>query len=96
VNREGETNELKDRDYHTNVDFECLLIAEIARAKDIPPGTTNELQKAIKSINRGISADTYGITIEHLIYAEGNMEDLMLRLINSAYSRLDKYQTYSK
>lgn len=44
---------------------------------------TNELQKAIKSINRGKSADIYGITIEHLIYAGGNMEDLILRLINS-------------
>jgi hypothetical protein len=52
----------------TNVDFECLLTAEIARAKDIPPATTNKLQKAIKSINRGKSADIYGITIELLIY----------------------------
>ena len=49
----------------------------------MPPVTTNELQKAIKSINRGKSADIYGITIEHLIYAGGNMEDLVLRLINS-------------
>jgi GTPase SAR1 family protein len=47
-----ENMSLKDQDYHTNVDFECILIAEIARAKDIPPATTNELQKAIKSINR--------------------------------------------
>jgi hypothetical protein len=85
MNPEGGKNELKDRDYHTNVDFECLLIAEIARAKDIPPATTNELQKAIKSINRGKSADIYGITIEHLIYAGGNMEDLILRLINSIF-----------
>ena len=44
---------------------------------------TNELQKAIKSINRGKPADIYGITSEHLIYAGGNMEDLILRLINS-------------
>jgi hypothetical protein len=85
VNPEGGKNELKDRDYHTNVDFECLLTAEIARAKDIPPATTNKLQKAIKSINRGKSADIYGITIEHLIYAGGNMEDLILRLINSIF-----------
>ena len=35
VNPEGGTNELKDQDYHTNVDFECILIAEIAKAKDI-------------------------------------------------------------
>jgi hypothetical protein len=75
--------ELKDRDYHTNVDIECLLTVEIARAKDIPPAMTNKLQKAIKSINQGKSADIYGITIEHLIYAGGNMEDLIPRLINS-------------
>ena len=35
ANPEGGKNELKDQDYHTNVDFECILIAEIARAKDI-------------------------------------------------------------
>jgi hypothetical protein len=35
ANPEGEKNELKDQDYHTNVDFECILIAEIVRAKDI-------------------------------------------------------------
>ena len=35
ANPEGGKNELKDQDYHTNVDFECILIAEIVRAKDI-------------------------------------------------------------
>ena len=35
ANPERGKNELKDQDYHTNVDFECILIAEIARAKDI-------------------------------------------------------------
>jgi hypothetical protein len=35
ANPEGGKNELKDQDYHTNVDFECILIAEIAKAKDI-------------------------------------------------------------
>ena len=53
VNPEGGTNQLKDQDYHTNIDFECLLIAEISRGKDIPPATTNELQYAHRFFSSG-------------------------------------------
>jgi hypothetical protein len=34
----------------------------------------DEITKAIKSINKGKSADFHGITIEHIIFAGSEME----------------------
>jgi hypothetical protein len=53
VNPEGGKNELKDRDYHTNVDFECLLTAEIARAKE------TEKRSQYKRTNDGLGIQGY-------------------------------------
>ncbi|VDI51228.1 Hypothetical predicted protein [Mytilus galloprovincialis] len=54
----------------------------MVKDKNIPPATLEELQKAIKSINKGKSADIYGITVEHILHAGKNLEMLLLNLIN--------------
>ncbi|CAG2254374.1 unnamed protein product [Mytilus edulis] len=77
-----ESTVLENRQYHQQVEYEIGLITEMVKDKNIPPATLEELQKAIKSINKGKSADIYGITVEHILHAGKNLEMLLLNLIN--------------
>ncbi|CAC5412456.1 unnamed protein product [Mytilus coruscus] len=77
-----ETTVVEKRQYHQEVEYGIGLITEIVRDKNIPPATLEELQKAIKSINKGKSPDIYGITVEHILHAGTNLEWLLLNLVN--------------
>ncbi|VDI48248.1 Hypothetical predicted protein, partial [Mytilus galloprovincialis] len=77
-----ESTFLENRQYHQQVEYEIGLITEMVKDKNIPPATLEELQKAIKSINEGKSADIYGITVEHILHAGKKLEMLLLNLIN--------------
>jgi hypothetical protein len=44
-----------------------------------------EIAKAIRSINRGQSADYHGLTIEHIINAGKDMEKLLLLITNPMF-----------
>ncbi|CAG2203494.1 unnamed protein product [Mytilus edulis] len=77
-----ESTVLENRQYHQEVEYEIGLITEMVNDKNIPPATLEELQKAIKSINKGKSADIYGITVEHILHAGKHLEMLLLNLIN--------------
>ena len=44
--------------------------------------SADEITKAIKSINKGKSTDFHGITIEHIIFAGSEMEELLILFIN--------------
>ncbi|CAC5398746.1 unnamed protein product [Mytilus coruscus] len=57
----------------------------MVKSKKTPLANHKELKKAIKSLNKGKSADIYGITVEHLIYAGEKLEQLLLRLINLVF-----------
>ncbi|CAC5378097.1 unnamed protein product [Mytilus coruscus] len=77
-----ESTVFENRQYHQEVEYEIGLITEIVKGTNIPPDTLEELQKAIISINKGKSADIYGITVETILHAGKNLEWLLLNLIN--------------
>ncbi|CAC5382698.1 unnamed protein product [Mytilus coruscus] len=81
-----ESTVLENRQYHQEVEYEIGLITEIVKdKKNIPPTTLEELQKTIKSFNKGKSADIYGIIVEHILHAGKNLEWLLLNLINITF-----------
>lgn len=52
-----ETCMQNDPTYHQNVEYEIQLINKLVHGKNIQPATVQELQNAIKSLNKGKSAD---------------------------------------
>ena len=61
-------------EYHNLNKYEVSIITEIVKDNNIPNVTMNELEKAIKSINKGKAADIYGLTIEHIFNAGGRKQ----------------------
>jgi hypothetical protein len=55
-----------------------LPVNEIVADKNIPCINSDEIMKAIRSINRGKSADYHGLAIEHIANAGKDMENLLL------------------
>ena len=47
--------------------------------------TISELEKSIKSINKGKSADIYNITIEHIINTGEQMITILLQIVNAIF-----------
>ena len=62
-------NQNNESEYHRKIEQEIQLINQLVKNKAIPVATISELEKSIKSINTGKSADIYNITIEHIINA---------------------------
>ncbi|CAC5386526.1 unnamed protein product [Mytilus coruscus] len=79
------SSQVKDYHYDELVEYEIELINDMVKSKETPLANHTELKKAIKSLNKGKSADIYGITVEHLIYAGEKLEQLLLRLINLVF-----------
>ena len=50
--------------------------------RNVTAVSADEITKAIKSINKGKSADFHGITIEHIIFVGSEMEELLVLFIN--------------
>ena len=50
--------------------------------RNVTAVSADEITKAIKSINKGKSAVFHGITIEHIIFAGSEMEELLALFIN--------------
>ena len=67
-----------DNKYHNMVEEEIKIINEIVADKNIPNTNSDEIMKAIRSINRGKSADYHGLTIEHIANAGKDMENLLV------------------
>ena len=65
--------------------YEVSIITEIVKDNNIPNVTMNELEKAIKSINKGKAADIYGLTIEHIFNAGKEAVIYLLALINHIF-----------
>ena len=61
---------------------EIKIINEIVPDKKIPNINSDEIMKAIRSINRGKSAEYHGLTIEHIDNAGRDMENLLLVITN--------------
>ena len=74
-----------DNKYHNMVEEEIKIINEIVADKNIPNINSDEIMKAIRSINRGKSADYHGLTIEHIANAGKDMENHLLVITNEIF-----------
>ena len=71
-----------DTEYHKLNKYEVSIITEIVKDSNIPKVIMNELEKALKSINKGKSPDIYGLTMEHKLNAGKDAVVYLLVLIN--------------
>jgi hypothetical protein len=69
------------------VEEEIMIINDIVADKNIPNTNSDEIMKAIRSINRGKSADYHGLTIEHIANAGKDMENLLLVITNEIFGQ---------
>jgi hypothetical protein len=69
-----------DNKYHDMVEDEIQIINERIEETNV-----EKIAKAIRSINRGKSADYHGLTIEHMINAGKDMEKLLLLITNEIF-----------
>ncbi|CAG2245612.1 unnamed protein product [Mytilus edulis] len=76
-----------DNDYHQNVEHEIHIINQLVKGKNIPDASREEISNAIKNINKGKSADYYGITIEHIVNAGEIMVILLQSIINEIFQQ---------
>ena len=74
-----------DNKYHSMLEEEIKIINEIVADKNIPNINYDEIMKAIRSVNRGKSADYHGLTIEHIDNAGRDMENLLLVITNEIF-----------
>lgn len=74
-----------DNKYHGMVEDEIKIINDIVAHESIEETNDGEIAKAIRSINRGKSADYHGLTIEHIINAGKDMEKLLLLITNEIF-----------
>ncbi|CAC5425293.1 unnamed protein product [Mytilus coruscus] len=69
-----------DSQYHNLVQDDIQSINKLVQQNNIKNVTSEKIKKAIRSINKGKSADYHGITIEHIIYAGSDTEKLLVPL----------------
>ena len=81
------TSKSTNYNYHQNVEYEIDLIQQLVNCRQIPNATFQEIQDAIKSMNKGKSADIFGITIEHFIHGGKKLEVLLLNTINLMFKK---------
>ena len=67
--------------YHNMVEEDIETLDELARNRNVTAVSADEITKAIKSINKGKSADFHGITIEHIIFAGSELLTLFINII---------------
>ena len=71
--------------YHDMVEDEIQIINDIMAHESIEETNDEEIAKAIRSINRGKSADYHGLAIEHIINAGKDMEKLLLLITKEIF-----------
>ncbi|VDI66187.1 Hypothetical predicted protein [Mytilus galloprovincialis] len=76
-----------DNDYHQNVEHEIHIINQLVKGKNIPDASREEISNTIKNINKGKSADYYGITIEHIVNAGEIMVILLQNIIHEIFQQ---------
>ena len=74
-----------DNQYHKTNSYEVSIISELVQDNEIPEVTFNELNKAIKTLNKGKSPDIYGMQIEHILNAGDTAEQYVLEIINQIF-----------
>jgi hypothetical protein len=59
-----------DSTYHNLAEDDIHIINKLVQHNNIKSVTSDEITNAIRSLNKGKSADYHGITIKHIINAE--------------------------
>ena len=75
----------KDSTYHNLVEVDIHIIDKLVQHNNIKSVTSDEITNAIRSINKGKSANYHGLTIEHIIYAESDIEKLLVVLVRCIF-----------
>jgi len=75
-----------DEEFNNIVQTEYESLVELTRNKQISHVSLDEVKSAIKSINRGKSADIYGLTIEHI----DNSDDRVIHSLQTLINRIFK------
>lgn len=78
-----------DKSFDNIVQLEFEYIKDIVINHKVPSVTREELVKAIQSINKGKSADIYGIVIEHILYAGEKLVELLVILVNKIFDKAE-------
>ncbi|CAG2197359.1 unnamed protein product [Mytilus edulis] len=78
-----------DSAYHNQVEDDIQSINRLVQRNNISNVTHIEITNAIRSINRGKSADFQGITIEHITHAGSEMETTLVTLLLNMYDTTD-------
>ena len=60
-------------------------IKHLVTQNDIKEVTKEELLEVIRIINKGKSPDIYNLTIEHIVYAEDSILNIILEMINQIF-----------
>ncbi|CAC5402683.1 unnamed protein product [Mytilus coruscus] len=71
--------------YYNLVEDDIQSINKLVQQNNIKNVTSEEITKAIRSINKGKSADYHGITIEHIIYAGSDTEKPLVPLVQCIF-----------
>ena len=73
-----------DEQYH-KVEDDINTINFLVQHQDIKKVSMDEINKANQSLNKGKAADFHGITIEHIIYAGKEIQQLLAMLIGEIF-----------
>ena len=77
-----------DEQYHNIVEDDINTINYLVQHKDIKNVSMDEINKATQSLNiKGKSADYHGLTIEHIIYAGKEIQQLLAMLMGEIFER---------
>ena len=80
-------NPLFDKDYDLLVKRELNEIIDICEYErdNFLPVTEEEIQQALKSLNKGKSVDIYGVTSEHLLNAKEQLTRTGVECLDELY-----------
>ncbi|XP_053374097.1 uncharacterized protein LOC123524448 [Mercenaria mercenaria] len=78
-------NQTFDENYNSMVNLEVQNIKTRVNESEIKFVSMEELQAAMKSVNRGKSPDYYGLTIESILYGGISLHIQILKIVNAIF-----------
>ena len=76
-----------DKEFKSLTDYDYDLIYELTSLNEVPAVTHEEFTKAVKSMNKGKSADIYGLTIENILNGGAELQNVLLEVVNNIFTR---------
>jgi hypothetical protein len=67
------------------VEDDIHIINKLVQHSNIKNAASDKITTAIRSLNKGKSADYHGLAIEHIIYAGSDMEKLLVALVGCIF-----------